>query len=200
MDSNSRKLQSIDALVGAKHQIAHKLKIADKKIQKLETILMKKSAKKGRLVPLPAAETTFTIGGFTVSDLKMPVRSSKVTPIDKSVPYSDPALRGSILEGINHRHIQRTVCKREVERLLEEKEQYQKNREEQKNKSNKNKVAGKKAKVPESMLPNRYLRGELPCTIEHGGKGHYLSWACPLESLDYEYYLPIFFDGKCVCD
>ena len=45
------------------------------------------------------------------------------------------------------------------------------------------------------MLPNRYLRGELPCTIEHGGKGHYLSWACPLENLDYEYYLPIFFDG-----
>jgi hypothetical protein len=50
-------------------------------------------------------------------------------------------------------------------------------------------------KVPESMLPNRYQRGELPCTIEHGLSGHYLSWAAPLDNLDYEYYLPIFFDG-----
>ena len=41
----------------------------------------------------------------------------------------------------------------------------------------------------------RYLRGELPCTIEHGINGKYLSWACPLEHLDYEYYLPLFFDG-----
>ena len=46
-----------------------------------------------------------------------------------------------------------------------------------------------------SMFPNRYIRGELPCTIEHGGRGHYLSWACPLENLDYSYYLPVFFDG-----
>lgn len=31
---------------------------------------------------------------------------------------------------------------------------------------------------------------------EHGGaNGKYLSWACPLENLDYEYYLPLFFDG-----
>jgi hypothetical protein len=49
--------------------------------------------------------------------------------------------------------------------------------------------------VPPSMLPNRYVRGELPCTIEHGINGHYLSWAAPLDNLDYEYYLPIFFDG-----
>ncbi len=49
--------------------------------------------------------------------------------------------------------------------------------------------------VPPSMLPNRYTRGELPCTIEHGTNGHYLSWAAPLDNLDYEYYLPIFFDG-----
>ena len=52
-----------------------------------------------------------------------------------------------------------------------------------------------KLNVPESMLPRRYERGELPCTIEHGLSGHFLSWAAPLDNLDYEYYLPIFFDG-----
>jgi hypothetical protein len=52
-----------------------------------------------------------------------------------------------------------------------------------------------KITIPPSMLPNRYLRGELPCTIEHGTAGKYLSWACPLENLDYEFYLPLFFDG-----
>ena len=52
-----------------------------------------------------------------------------------------------------------------------------------------------KISVPPSMLPDRYVRGELPCTIEHGINGHYLSWAAPLDNLDYDYYLPIFFDG-----
>jgi hypothetical protein len=49
--------------------------------------------------------------------------------------------------------------------------------------------------TPVSLLPNRYQRGELPCTIEHGANGQYLSWACPLENLDYDYYLPLYFDG-----
>lgn len=66
------------------------------------------------------------------------------------------------------------------------------------------KVAGPKPKPPKRlpqiklvpcMFPNRYEKGELPCTIEHGAAGHYLSWVCPLEQLDYSYYLPMFFDG-----
>lgn len=54
--------------------------------------------------------------------------------------------------------------------------------------------------IPPSNLPHRYERGELPCTIEHGSTGNYLSWICPLEKLDYEYYLPLFFDGLQVYD
>lgn len=50
-------------------------------------------------------------------------------------------------------------------------------------------------KIPSSFLPHRYLRGDLPCTIEHGINGHYLSWMCPMEALDFEFYLPVFFDG-----
>mmetsp|Transcript_26253 Transcript_26253/g.26501 ORF Transcript_26253/g.26501 Transcript_26253/m.26501 type:complete len:334 (+) Transcript_26253:288-1289(+) len=50
-------------------------------------------------------------------------------------------------------------------------------------------------RIPGSLFPNRYKRGELPCSIEHGTNGHYLSWVCALEKLDYEYYLPLFFDG-----
>ena len=53
----------------------------------------------------------------------------------------------------------------------------------------------KPTSVVPSLLPLRYARSELPCTLEHGFSGHYLSWACPLQNLDYEYYLPFFFDG-----
>ncbi|GMH84776.1 hypothetical protein TrVE_jg5267 [Triparma verrucosa] len=49
--------------------------------------------------------------------------------------------------------------------------------------------------VPESLLPRRYTRGELPCTVEHRSSGLALSWMCPLHNLDYEHYLPIFMDG-----
>ena len=49
--------------------------------------------------------------------------------------------------------------------------------------------------VPVSLLPRRYTRGELPCTVEHRSSGLALSWMCPLHNLDYEHYLPIFMDG-----
>jgi len=49
--------------------------------------------------------------------------------------------------------------------------------------------------VPASLLPRRYTRGELPCTVEHRSSGLALSWMCPLHNLDYEHYLPIFMDG-----
>lgn len=49
--------------------------------------------------------------------------------------------------------------------------------------------------IPQSMFPTRYIRGELPCVLEHGTSGNYLSWICPVDSLDYNYFLPIFFDG-----
>jgi len=49
--------------------------------------------------------------------------------------------------------------------------------------------------MPSSLLPRRYTRGELPCTVEHRSSGLALSWMCPLHNLDYEHYLPVFMDG-----
>ncbi|CAM9137979.1 unnamed protein product [Ectocarpus sp. 12 AP-2014] len=45
-----------------------------------------------------------------------------------------------------------------------------------------------------SAFPDRYLRGEVPCS-KHCSAASALVWVCPLEQLDYEYYLPMFFDG-----
>uniref|UniRef100_A0A7S1TRG1 Uncharacterized protein n=1 Tax=Phaeomonas parva TaxID=124430 RepID=A0A7S1TRG1_9STRA len=50
-------------------------------------------------------------------------------------------------------------------------------------------------KLTEPLFVGRYTRGELPATLEHRTNGYGLSWVCPLQSLDYEYYLPIFFEG-----
>ncbi|KAJ8605145.1 hypothetical protein CTAYLR_000484 [Chrysophaeum taylorii] len=52
-----------------------------------------------------------------------------------------------------------------------------------------------KQRVGATLFPLRYKRGELPCVIEHRGSRNGLSWACPLSQLDYDHYLPIFFDG-----
>lgn len=194
------KVASVDALEMDKTHLKHKLKAAEKKIMKLESILQKKTKKKqGKydLAPLPASETTLAIGGFPVADFRMNSRFNKDASSRKDVPKRsvEPAVKSSVLEGINHRHLQRTLCKREVERQLREIEDEEKQKKaKEAKKKNKTKVKVPPV-VPESMLPNRYVRGELPCSIEHGTKGHYLSWACPLEQLDYEYYLPIFFDG-----
>lgn len=52
-----------------------------------------------------------------------------------------------------------------------------------------------KQQVVPTIFSTRYVRGELPCVIEHRGSRNGLTWLCPLLDLDYEYYLPIFFDG-----
>jgi hypothetical protein len=198
---NMPRGQSVEALELNKSIIRNKLKNADKSIQKLEAILQRKSMKKGvyDLAPLPASETTVAIRGFPVEDFRMLQRSSKVitNPEDKLPRKMDPTVKSKGLESIHHRHLQRTVCKREVDRQIQESARLEKEHKamEAKKAAKKERQVKVKPVVPESMLPNRYVRGELPCTIEHGTKGHYLSWACPLEHLDYEYYLPIFFDG-----
>jgi len=55
--------------------------------------------------------------------------------------------------------------------------------------------AFRKRDVPDSLFPVRYNRGELPCSIEHRSSGYSLNWICPLQTLDYDHYLPMFFDG-----
>ena len=43
-----------------------------------------------------------------------------------------------------------------------------------------------------------YERGDLPCTIQHITKGQTLKWFInDLETLNIDYYLPIFTDGLC---
>ncbi|CAM9099660.1 unnamed protein product, partial [Discosporangium mesarthrocarpum] len=54
------------------------------------------------------------------------------------------------------------------------------------------------ADVPPSKFPERYSRGEVPCSRHTANT---LVWVCPLEQLDYEHYLPMFFDGiRCTED
>lgn len=53
----------------------------------------------------------------------------------------------------------------------------------------------KHQRVPPSLFEMRYTRGELPCVIEHRGSRNGLTWTCQPLELDYDYYLPIFFDG-----
>lgn len=43
-----------------------------------------------------------------------------------------------------------------------------------------------------------YERGDLPCAIEHTARGQTLRWFVnDLETLNLDYYLPIFADGLC---
>jgi len=46
-----------------------------------------------------------------------------------------------------------------------------------------------------STFRQSYDRGDFPIALKHDGRGNRISWKVPLESLDYHYYLPLFFDG-----
>ncbi|KAG5175813.1 parkin co-regulated protein-domain-containing protein [Tribonema minus] len=50
-----------------------------------------------------------------------------------------------------------------------------------------------------SRFPGRYAMGDIPCSIDSGDG--VLVWVCPLQQLDYHYYLPLFLDGiRCTAD
>lgn len=146
----------------------------------------------------PLESTTIVVANKTLNDLR-PVRrkhhvdqvaaSGRVGPrnINDIEPMTFP-LDGD-LKRIQNQHIQRTKCKVAIDNLHKAKAK-KLEKKKQLGAMNHSHVA-----VVASMFPNRYIRGELPCTIEHGNKGQYLSWVCPLENLDYDYYLPVFFDG-----
>lgn len=40
-----------------------------------------------------------------------------------------------------------------------------------------------------------YDRGDLPIALEHDTKGNKIAWKVEIEKLDYNHYLPLFFDG-----
>lgn len=166
-----------------------KLATTEKKIERYGEILDKKAAMKRETVsPEKKAYTNF---GMSVSDLRIPPRSCKAQPVDHTYdPYATEPEAVSNLNILRIRQNQR--LKSDGNRIIREKI---KMKEEMALKNAPREPKYPKVPIAASMLPNRYLRGELPCTIEHGVSGKYLSWASPLEFLDYEYYLPIFFDG-----
>ena len=139
-------------------------------------------------------EKTTTYGGLPVSAFRLPARSSKVhlSPVkvrDINAILPQPVDDPNIVR-IRHDQARKTAYKTEILTLI--------NRKQEEREIRLKKMAEKKSRrviVPRSFLPDRYARGELPCTIEHSTSGLYLSWACPLDNLDYEYYLPLFFDG-----
>jgi hypothetical protein len=170
------------------------------KMNRLGNVL-KKKALRDQSSKVPVESTIRTKTGLPLSEftlkknkIRVPVEElrNKVTRTHEDI---DPEVvkPGSNLERIRFLHTARTTGKNLVK-------EGQRRAEEKKMALEKKKARGKRSSfpkitVPPSMFPNRYIRAELPCTIEHGMKGWYLSWVCPLEKLDYEYYLPIFFDG-----
>lgn len=172
-----------------KRLLEEQLKSADNKLDRLGNILLKKTSSKPWLVH--PAEHTMTSAGLTVNEFKIPTRSVKAIPkISNYDPYAtdaSPITNPNIIR-IRQNHGIRTTGQQEVKRQIKEKELAELRKQKPERKI-------PQIRIPESMLPNRYVRGELPCTIEHGTSGKYLSWACPLENLDYEFYLPVFFDG-----
>jgi hypothetical protein len=122
------------------------------------------------------------------------MRSSKVslTPIPpRDINSIEPApVQDPNIVRIRHDQARKTAYKTEILTLI-----HRKNVEREIRMKKLKEKNGRRVIVPRSFLPDRYARGELPCTIEHSTSGLYLSWACPLDNLDYEYYLPLFFDG-----
>ena len=161
----------------------------DIKINNLSRILLKKQILKSGSIE----ESTLAFTGEPI--MKYRSRPSRVRALPKPhAPPSDevpplPVKEGSRLDALRRQNLSRQLVKWE----MDQQRQVQQDSTSAPKKKNPRKLP--QIEVPASMFPNRYARGELPCTIEHGVKGQYLSWACPLESLDYEYYLPLFFDG-----
>ena len=151
------------------------------KLKSLNGILSKKSEK--REVAVREADNLFAVGGVKVSEFRLPRHRIKVNVHDimrKRLfkTEAEPAVhiydtpKGLALEAIRHRHTVKHHAKEEIEH---------RNKLEAARKQHEEIIAKKKAgkvfptvSVPASMFPNRYVRGELPCTIEHGIKGWYL--------------------------
>lgn len=58
-------------------------------------------------------------------------------------------------------------------------------------------VAGarKRSVIPSSDFRKYYDRGDLPINILHGSVAGKITWKVDLEKLDYQHYLPMFFEG-----
>ena len=149
---------------------------------------------------LTPSMTTKVIDGYSVEDFRQPVDRRRVQKIVQTHSHEDvepQTIKDPNMIRIRDQNLKNIIGKSKITHLVKQREvreQKQKEREFKKLPKLQRRIMPQIA-VPPSMLPNRYVRGELPCTIEHGINGHYLSWAAPLDNLDYDFYLPIFFDG-----
>lgn len=191
---NHPSFQAVD-LGLEKAVVAEQLKNRERQINKLQQILNRKKEQKIAcgMYNENMVEHVESHTGVPLGQLRIHHMSVKAIP--KENPMRDVYKQGPPkLSPIGHKKMVEFL---EAKRL--EQRKVEKAHEDlvaaMKEKKRKKEPIYPKINIPPSMLPGRYIRGELPCTIEHGISGHYLSWACPLENLDYEYYLPIFFDG-----
>jgi len=189
LEQEKRELQR--ALDKNKKSIVTGMQILQQKVEK------KKQT--GAYQPDPAQATRLP-NGYSVEDYRLDGAKKAAPKYIKPFDINDvepKVLKSKNMMRIRHQNIQNIACKRIIDGNFREREAEKKAQEDKAFKALpklKRRVMPN-ISVPPSMLPQRYVRGELPCTIEHGIKGQYLSWAAPLDNLDYEYYLPIFFDG-----
>ena len=150
--------------------------------------------------PLKPSMEMHVIEGYSVEDFRQPIERRIKSKIVKKYNVEDvepKTITDPNMIRIKNQNLKNIIGTRKISDLVRQKEVREKKEKERAfNKLPKlERRIMPNISVPPSMLPNRYVRGELPCTIEHGINGHYLSWAAPLDNLDYEFYLPIFFDG-----
>ena len=185
-----------------KRELQKALDINKKRLITGMEILQQKNinkAKNGTMGP-NASQTTAVKDGYNVEDFRQPAARRRTQKIIKKMSVEDieaETMKNPNIIRIREANLQHTLGKKRIGDLMHMKKTKDEKEAERSFKKlptlEKRKMP--KISVPPSMLPDRYIRGELPCTIEHGITGHYLSWAAPLDNLDYEYYLPIFFDG-----
>jgi general stress protein YciG len=194
--------QSLLELKLQQRMIKAKLQEIDHKQDDLSRVIFKKMHDKSSSLYMggPPLDVSIRVDGeHSIRDYRYFTKQNKaLAPLpnpprlstDSDIPMVRTMGFGPKIDNIQLRHKMRTDGQREVNRRAKEKQDRERARERSK------KGGHAKRSVPPSMFPDRYLRGELPCSIEHGVSGQYLSWVCPLENLDYDYYLPLFFDGE----
>jgi hypothetical protein len=170
-----------------KEDIIKNLETTREKLKKLNVIISQKSSNSNILSP----EKAISIGNLPLEEYMRKEQRHKVQTIkllnDKFLKKeSEPSVvkEGSNLESLRIKHTLKQMGRlNEAKQIKLKKEEEIKAaiKEKHTKKPLNNKV--RPSLIPASMFPNRYKTGELPCTIEHGGKGQFLSWACPLENL-----------------
>lgn len=184
-----------------KKMLLEQVEKTDNRLDRLQNIMQKKSLKNSSLNPSNSTSSLFNSSiNNTKTSFGVPVSDFLFRPIPNQLPPSFTVTRESTLhpQTIKNRTILKLRQEEKINRV--NKELILNNHKKSQNKKFKPSNQPPTVSIPPSNLPHRYERGELPCTIEHGATGNYLSWICPLEKLDYEYYLPLFFDGLQVYD